>query len=130
MKYLIFFAAFVTIFSACATKKKKKHTPVPTKIVALFRNPYRNMFGLDSVFRVIKDTTKEDEDGNKTTSTDTIYYIPITSLIPNPKDSTHKTNLKTKDGQNDSLELKYYPISPSEIQIDITEYKQRLSWYH
>lgn len=120
MKYSILFAV-LAFFSACNSKSSKAHKKADTVItVAVFDNPYHDAFstglGLDSCFRIIKDSILVGEEKN-TIIPDTVYYIRVVFPIYDRHDSTRTKRLKNKFG-GDSILISFMPVSTKSIIYD------------
>lgn len=113
----IVFASTAKQIKPVATSKE--HIP---RRLALFTNQYMGGVGLDSVFFVVKDSTKIVDD-KVVHYWDTTYGIGMNIPLT---DSAHK-KLKTKDGK-DSLTLQFYPTDRRHILIDFEDYQRILRY--
>jgi hypothetical protein len=122
MKYASFLIV-LAIFSACSSTSPKAHKKADTTItVAVFDNPYHDQFtpglGLDSCFRIIKDSVHVGEEKN-TIVPDTVYYIRTVFPIYDKTDPTRTKKLKNKAGA-DSAIISFMPVSPRYIIYDFS----------
>lgn len=117
MKKLIYIPLIFAIFS-CNSTSSKAHKKADTTItLAVFDNPYQGGLGLDSCFRIIKDSVHIGEEKN-TILPDTSYYIRISFPVVDTKDPAHK-RLKTIAGA-DSLIVSFMPCAPDHILFDFS----------
>jgi hypothetical protein len=99
-----------TINPGCRSKAKR--IKADTAVVSIiFQDQYHNdnVTGANAI-RFIRDSIDNSDDQVKHIP-DTLYYVPITYGVSDPKDSTLKTILKGKDGK-DSTRSAYYPVVP------------------
>ncbi len=121
MKQLLTISILTVFLFSCSTKAKR--IKGDTCIVSiLFKNPYnQNTVSALASIRLVKDSVKVDEETEKAVHrADTTYFIELSIPVPDPKDSTHKTQLKTKSGA-DSFVVRLAPITPKNILIDFND---------
>jgi hypothetical protein len=110
MKSIISILTIAAFFLVSCASKVKTIKPETVLTSIIFKDVYHgNAVSGANAVRIIKDSAHID--GERVThQADTQYYAPITFTVPDPKDSTHKLNLKTHDGKSDSLTIAYPPI--------------------
>lgn len=123
MKYafILFLAAFI---SCNSTSKNHKIKPDTCFTYIEFKNIYAGGYppppATSTAVRIIKDSLFEDTiEDKRVHRPDTTYFIGYNMTSLDPKDSTHRSNLKSKiDPTKDSLHVEYYPIRTDNLIRD------------